>query len=91
MHQTVILFIVLEVPKRGAVGSRVIRNAKNAMHFHSLEMGGGRAAGSRIIINAIISRLSKPCPIAPLHSKPMILLSTSLALLVQVSKARPTR
>ena len=87
MHKTVILFIVLELPMRGAVGSRVIRNAKNAMHFH----GGGRAAGSRIIINAIRSRLSEPCPIAPLHSKPMILLSNSLALLVQVSKARPTR
>ena len=87
MHKTVILFIVLELPMRGAVGSRVIRNAKNAMHFY----GGGRAAGSRIIINAIRSRLSEPCPIAPLHSKPMILLSNSLALLVQVSKARPTR
>ena len=91
MHKTVILFIVLELPTRGAFGSRVIRNAKKAMHFHSLEMGGGRAAGSRIIINAIISRISKPCPIAPLHSKPMILLSDSLALLVQIYKARPTR
>ena len=81
----VIIFTVLEAPKRVAFGSRIARNAKNSMHLHSLEIGGGDAAGSRIIRNAIISRLSRPCPTAPLHFKLVIVLSHSSALLVQIS------
>ena len=77
MYWAVIIFVDLDVPRRGADGARIIRKAQNAMHFYNEEMGGERAAGSRIIRYAMISRPSKPCPIAPLHSKPMTLLSNS--------------
>ena len=74
MHKTIIIFMVLEVPRKQAVGSGVIRNTKNAMDLHDLEIGGEGAAGSTIIRHAFISRLSEPCPIAHSHSKPIIFL-----------------
>ena len=47
MHRVVIIFIVLEVPERGVVGSRIIRNAWDDHNFHGFGSGReGGAAGS---------------------------------------------
>jgi len=52
MHRTVIIFIVLKEPGRGAVDARNMRNAWDCLHFMVLEVGGRGAAGLRIIRNA---------------------------------------
>jgi len=54
MHRTVIIFMVLEVPGWGALGSRATRNAWTVFIFMVLEVGWRvAAAGLRIIRNAL--------------------------------------
>ena len=39
LHETVIIFMSLEVGGRGAGGSRIIRNAWDGQHFHGFGSG----------------------------------------------------
>ena len=56
MHRTGIIFMVLEVGKRGAAGLGIIRNAKECYRFHGFGSGweGGRLASESQEMRGIV-------------------------------------